>query len=57
MNEEKTLPLVLEKLVRLKKELKQYNIEILVSDNGSEDKSVSIAKKYGAKVVHCKERG
>ncbi|EMO96451.1 glycosyltransferase family 2 protein [Leptospira interrogans] len=57
LNEEKTLPLVLEKLVRLKKELKQYNVEILVSDNGSEDKSVSIAKKYGAKVVHCKERG
>lgn len=57
MNEEKTLPLVLEKLVRLKKELKQYNVEIIVSDNGSEDKSVSIAKKYGAKVVHCKEKG
>lgn len=57
MNEEKTLPLVLEKLARLKKELKQYNVEILVSDNGSEDKSISIAKKYGAKVVHCEERG
>ncbi|XDD51704.1 glycosyltransferase family 2 protein [Leptospira sp. WS92.C1] len=57
LNEERTLPLVLEKLVRLKKELKQYNVEILVSDNGSEDKSVTIAKKFGARVVYCKERG
>ncbi|TGK35501.1 glycosyltransferase family 2 protein [Leptospira gomenensis] len=57
LNEERTLPLVLEKLVRLKKELKRYEVEILVSDNGSEDASVSIAKKFGARVVHCKERG
>ncbi|MDV6234899.1 glycosyltransferase family 2 protein [Leptospira ellisii] len=57
LNEERTLPLVLEKLVRLKKELKRYDVEILVSDNGSEDASVTIAKKFGARVVHCKERG
>ncbi|MBM9502159.1 glycosyltransferase family 2 protein [Leptospira sp. 201903071] len=57
LNEEKTLPLVLEKLVKLKKDLKQYNVEILVSDNGSEDKSIVIAKKFGARVVNCKERG
>jgi glycosyltransferase involved in cell wall biosynthesis len=31
--------------------------EILVADNGSQDESVPIAKKLGARVVHVKEKG
>ena len=31
--------------------------EIIVSDNGSTDKSVEIAEDNGARVVHCKARG
>ncbi|MCW7471355.1 glycosyltransferase family 2 protein [Leptospira kanakyensis] len=58
LNEEKTLPFVLEKLVTIQKDYKStYDIEILVSDNGSVDKSVSIAKKFGATVVSAKEKG
>ncbi|ABZ94444.1 Glycosyltransferase [Leptospira biflexa serovar Patoc strain 'Patoc 1 (Ames)'] len=58
LNEELTLPYVLKKLVQVKKEnSKVYEIEILVSDNGSTDKSVSIAKQFGARVVPAKDRG
>ncbi|HET6880595.1 MAG TPA: glycosyltransferase family 2 protein [Pirellulales bacterium] len=31
--------------------------EVVVSDNGSSDGSVAAAKKAGARVVHCSERG
>ncbi|TGM82245.1 glycosyltransferase family 2 protein [Leptospira mtsangambouensis] len=58
LNEEKTLPYVLEKLVKVKKDhSKEMEIEILVSDNGSTDRSVTIAKKFGARVAPAKERG
>ncbi|PJZ45475.1 glycosyltransferase family 2 protein [Leptospira brenneri] len=58
LNEEKTLPFVLKKLVNVQKEYKAlYEIEILVSDNGSKDKSVSIAKKFGANVASATEKG
>lgn len=58
LNEERTLPLVLEKLVTIQKDYKSlYEIEILVSDNGSIDKSVTIAKKFGARVVSAAEKG
>ncbi|MCW7459074.1 glycosyltransferase family 2 protein [Leptospira bandrabouensis] len=58
LNEERTLPYVLEKLVRIKEEYsKKMDIEILVSDNGSTDKSISIAKKFGVRVAPAKERG
>lgn len=58
LNEEKTLPFVLEKCNHLKNnDLANYNVEILVADNGSTDKSISIAKKYGARIVHCKIKG
>ncbi|TGL37138.1 glycosyltransferase family 2 protein [Leptospira perdikensis] len=58
LNEEKTLPLVLEKLVTIQRDYKnQYDIEILVSDNGSKDKSIVIAKKFGATVVSALEKG
>lgn len=58
LNEEKTLPFVLNKIQKIRKEeLKDFLTEVTVSDNGSTDKSVEIAKSFGAKVVHCKTRG
>lgn len=58
LNEEKTLPFVLDKIQKIRKEeLKDYFTEVIVSDNGSTDKSVEIAESFGAKVVHCKTRG
>lgn len=46
-NEEKYLPKLLESIK--KQTFKDY--EIIVSDNGSKDKTKEIAKKYGCKVV------
>lgn len=58
LNEESTLPFVLEKLEKLRStELRDRSVEVIVSDNGSHDRSIEIAQRYGAKVVHCKERG
>ena len=56
LNEEKTLPFCINEI---KEAIKKYNLnaEILVSDNNSEDKSVKIAKKHGARVSICKNRG
>ncbi len=31
--------------------------EVIISDNGSTDKTVEIAQQNGANVVHCKEKG
>ena len=56
LNEENTLQYCLE-------EIKDYinrknlNAEILVSDNNSIDNSVEIAKRNGARVVVCQEKG
>lgn len=36
---------------------KEMEIEILVSDNGSTDRSIVIAKKFGVRVAPAKERG
>ncbi len=58
LNEEKTLPYVLKKIITIKEnELKEFNVRVIVSDNGSTDKSVEIAQEFGAEVVHCKTRG
>jgi len=58
LNEEKTLPYVLEKVVRVcNKELKDCRTEIILSDNGSEDKSIEIAKAYGVRIGNCRTRG
>jgi glycosyltransferase involved in cell wall biosynthesis len=56
LNEEKTLGLV---IGRALKAFKDNGIigEVVVSDNGSTDKSVAIAKKAGARVVHQPIRG
>ncbi len=58
LNEEKTLPYVLEKIFSIKKnELKDYEVRVVISDNGSSDRSIEIAEKFGAEVIHCKTRG
>lgn len=48
LNEEKLLPLLLD---LLKQENAKNNIEVIVADAGSSDKTVEIAKHYGCKVV------
>ncbi len=56
LNEEATLPIVLQKCYN---SLKRLGIvgEIIVSDNGSVDRSVQMAEALGAKVVHCRKKG
>lgn len=56
LNEENTIGICIEKA---QKSLKENNIagEILISDNGSEDKSVEIAEKLGARVTHEEVKG
>ena len=56
LNEEKTIGICIEKSYKVLNEL-GLDGEIIISDNGSEDNSVSIARNLGAKVVHCKEKG
>lgn len=57
LNEEETLPLVLETLP--KKIAGIDNIETLIIDDGSTDKTVEVAKKYGVKqfVRHTRNQG
>jgi glycosyltransferase involved in cell wall biosynthesis len=58
LNEEATLPFVLEKIVRVcKTDLIDYKSEIIVADNGSQDQSVETAKAIGARVVQCPTKG
>ncbi len=56
LNEEKTLPIVIEKSKRSLARLGLQG-EVIVADNGSTDKSVEVAKKLGARVVHITEKG
>lgn len=58
LNEEQTLPLVLKRVKQLcMTTFKDRDVEVIVSDNGSTDRSVSIALNCGAKVIHCEEKG
>ncbi len=52
LNEERFLPSCLESL---RKQDYHGEFEIIVADNGSTDKSASIARDYGTKVVPCPE--
>jgi len=56
LNEEQTLPGCIE---AAKRGIEAAGIggEIIVSDNGSTDRSVGIAEANGARVVHCEARG
>lgn len=58
LNEELTLPFVLKKINQVIQENSfKYNIEVIVSDNGSKDNSRKIAVEHGAKVVPCDIKG
>jgi len=58
LNEENTLPQVLSKITATcNGELKNYQTEIILSDNGSTDRSIAIAESYGARVEKCSTPG
>src|SRR3990167_4511069 len=58
LNEEESLLKVLEKIARLRQTFfENSSVEVIVSDNGSLDRSVEVAQRHGAKVVHCHEKG
>ena len=58
LNEHQTLPDVLTKIKKVcLAEFEARRTEVIVCDNGSTDNSVKIAQEYGAKVVHCAEKG
>ena len=58
LNEEITLPLVLEKIKNtIKSNFSDRKTEIIVTDNGSNDNSIKIAKSHGANILKCKEKG
>ena len=56
LNEELTIGKCIKKATKFLEKNKVKG-EILIADNGSEDKSVKIAEKLGARVVHVEEKG
>ncbi len=56
LNEEKTIGICIDKCFKAFEELK-INGEVIVSDNGSVDNSIEIAKSKGATVVNCTDKG
>lgn len=56
LNEEETIGKCIEKCSRVFKE-KGIRGEVVVSDNGSTDRSIDIARSLGARVVHQPEKG
>ncbi|MBI5823163.1 MAG: glycosyltransferase family 2 protein [Chloroflexi bacterium] len=56
LNEELTVGACVAKVVAF---LKKHNIEgeVLVADNGSTDRSIEIARKAGARIVHVEQKG
>lgn len=58
LNEESSLPFVLNKLRKTCNELlRDYKTEIIISDNGSTDHSLEIAKSYGVRIENCPIKG
>ena len=56
LNEEETIGICIQKCFKSFERL-GINGEVLVSDNGSTDKSVEISEDLGARVVHCPVKG
>lgn len=56
LNEAETLGVCLDK-VRRSVESNGIDAEVIVADNGSQDGSIEIAEKLGARVVHVQEKG
>lgn len=56
LNEAETLETC---IIKAKKFLKEHNIdgEVLIADNGSDDGSIQIAERLGARVVNASEKG
>lgn len=57
LNEAVTLAEVCAVIQRFRRSLRGRPSELLVSDNGSDDGSIAIARKAGARVIHCPVRG
>ena len=56
LNEEDTLATCLTKLETVAKN-ENFSIEVIVADNGSQDKSIAIASQFNARVVHVSRKG
>src|SRR6185437_13699809 len=56
LNEEKTIGSCIEKALTALRD-NSLEGEIVVSDNGSTDRSVEICQRYGVRVVHQAKRG
>jgi len=56
LNEEDTLGSCLSKLETVAKH-ERFTLEVIVADNGSQDKSIVIASKFNAKVAHVSRKG
>ena len=59
LDEETTLPTCIGWAFDALEKLQEHGLlgEVVISDNGSTDQSVEIAKKMGARVVHCPLKG
>lgn len=56
LNEERTVGVCVAKAVNFLKENKIHG-EVLVADNGSTDRSVEVATREGARVIHIEQKG
>jgi glycosyltransferase involved in cell wall biosynthesis len=56
LNEEETLQICIQKAKSFLN-LNHIDGEVLVADNGSTDRSVEIAQKNGARIIHVEEKG
>lgn len=56
LNEEKTIGICIDKCFDMFEKMGIQG-EVIVSDNGSSDRSIEIAEEKGARVCHCEEKG